>query len=132
MPFIPSPWFTHTLQAPLPMKKYLILFVLLAVAGLALAPALDATSANVGGLVGVVVDTSGARVPGAAVNLEVTLPSGRVFTASTHTDRHGRFEFMRVPAGPGVVRAHKRGVGQGGLRGRIIAGQVVRARIVLR
>jgi len=115
----------------IPMKKFLMLFVLMAVAGLALAPSLDAAGSHFGGLAGRVVDASGNAVPGAAVEVRVHTPSGHTYTARTHSDRRGRYSFHRVPAGPGVVRAHKQGVGRGRVRGAIIAGQVVRAQIVL-
>ncbi len=108
-----------------------MLFLVLALAVVA-TPSLDATALNTGGLTGVVVDTSGNPVPRAAVRVEIMTPSGQVFTARTETDRRGHFGFRRLPAGPGVVKAGKRGVGRGAVRGQIIAGQVVQARIVLR
>ncbi|MBC8329660.1 MAG: carboxypeptidase regulatory-like domain-containing protein [Planctomycetes bacterium] len=113
------------------MKKYLLLLVL-AVAGLALAPSLNAAGHHFGGVAGIVLDSSGNPVPDAMVGVEVHTPNGRIYQARTHTDRRGRFSFQQVPAGPGVVKAHKRGVGHGQVRGKVIAGQVVRARIVLR
>ncbi len=113
------------------MKKFLILFLAATLAVIA-APSLDATASNTGGLAGIVVDTAGNPVPRAAVRVEIMTPSGQVFTARTETDRQGHFGFRRLPAGPGVVKAGKRGVGRGAVRGAIIPGQVVRARIVLR
>ena len=112
------------------MKKYLLL-VVLAVAGLALAPSLDAAGSHHGALGGMVVDAAGNPVPGAVVEVEVHTPSGHTFHARTHSDPRGRFIFRHVPAGPGVVKAHKRGVGRGRVRGQVIAGQLVRARIGL-
>lgn len=116
------------------MKKYFVLALIVA-AGLLLAPLAQANGGPPpppkGDLVGVVLDQAGNPVPAAVVEVQVQLPNGDRFHARTRTDRRGRFEFRRIPAGPGAVRARKRGVGSGVVRGRIVPGQVVRARIVL-
>jgi vitamin B12 transporter len=83
-----------------------------------------------GSLVGVVIDSQGAVVPGARV---VLLQANRIAIRETSTNARGEFAFLNVPAGGYTVSAEKDGLTQsGGVQpAQIEPGRVVQGGIVM-
>ena len=84
-----------------------------------------------GTVTGAVLARTGATVPDAYVQIELNLPSGRVYTARTRSDAAGQFAFRDVPPGAGVVRAGHPRVGRGSARVSVRSGQVSSVQVVL-
>ncbi|MBC8405605.1 MAG: carboxypeptidase regulatory-like domain-containing protein [Planctomycetes bacterium] len=115
------------------MTSIIRFFLVLSVAFLAL-PQSDAQAASAhrtGSLAGIVLDASGNAVADAHVQVEIHTPNGHVFNARMRTDRNGHFHLRQVPVGRGVVKAAKRGVGQGRTRISVKAGKTTRTRVSL-
>lgn len=124
-----------TFPTPLPMTsrtmKHLLLLGLFLTLLSPAAPAGLAAAAG-GTVTGGVLTRAGHTVPDAFVQIEVNLPSGRVYTARARSDAQGQFAFRDVPPGTGVVRAGHPRVGRGHARVDVRSGQTSSVQIVLR
>lgn len=90
---------------------------------------INAQTMPTGSLVGVVIDSQGAVVPGARV---VLLQANRIAIRETMTNARGEFAFLNVPAGGYTISAEKDGLTQpGGTQpaqiepGRVLQGGIV-------
>ena len=81
-------------------------FVLISLAVCLFGAASAAAQLLYGGLVGSVVDSQGAVVPGAGVTI---VNSETNFTRETTTDAQGAYSFANIPPGPYVVRVTLQG-----------------------